>query len=97
MIQFRAKSEDVNIVLTIRFVPHVPFGHLLMSFRTSGTEPKVWCRTVLSKGAESLFQIKYYLEGYGSDSRQVSAILPCVVEHLANEWMKASRNDLHQP
>jgi len=66
MIQFRAKSMDVTIVLTIR---------------TSGTEPK----------------IKYYLEGCGGDPEQVSAILPRVVEHLANEWMKASENDLSHP
>ncbi|KAF8436904.1 hypothetical protein L210DRAFT_3688468 [Boletus edulis BED1] len=66
MIQFRAHSADVNIVLTIR---------------TSGTEPK----------------IKYYLEGCGNDPEQVSAILPRVVERLANEWMKASENDLSHP
>ncbi|KIJ17245.1 phosphomannomutase [Paxillus involutus ATCC 200175] len=56
MIQFRAQSAEVSIVLTIR---------------TSGTEPK----------------IKYYLEGSGSDPQKVSAILPRVVDHLANEWM----------
>ncbi|KAF8841010.1 hypothetical protein BDN67DRAFT_950632 [Paxillus ammoniavirescens] len=56
MIQFRAQSAEVSVVLTIR---------------TSGTEPK----------------IKYYLEGSGSDPEKVSAVLPRVVDHLANEWM----------
>ncbi|KIK96741.1 hypothetical protein PAXRUDRAFT_825647 [Paxillus rubicundulus Ve08.2h10] len=56
MIQFRAQSAEVSVVLTIR---------------TSGTEPK----------------IKYYLEGCGSDPQKVSAVLPRVVDHLANEWM----------
>jgi len=63
MIQFRAKSADVSIVLTIR---------------TSGTEPK----------------IKYYLEGSGNDPEHVSATLPRVVQHLANEWMKAAEYGL---
>ncbi|KAG6379074.1 hypothetical protein JVT61DRAFT_11510 [Boletus reticuloceps] len=81
MIQFRANSADVNIVLTIRFVPPVVLNTRSCRFRTSGTEPK----------------IKYYLEGCGNDPEQVSAILPRVVEHLANKWMKASENDLSQP
>jgi len=66
MIQFRAKSVDVSVVLTIR---------------TSGTEPK----------------IKYYLEGSGNDPKQVSSILPHVVEYLAKEWLRASDNELGQP
>ncbi|KAH0830438.1 hypothetical protein J3R83DRAFT_1833 [Lanmaoa asiatica] len=63
MIQFRAKSADISIVLTIRCIP----------------------------------RIKFYLEGCGDDPKQVSVILPRVVKHLANEWMKASENDLGQP
>lgn len=45
----------------------------------------------------SFIQIKYYLEGCGSDPERVSAILPHVVDSLANEWMKASENGLGRP
>ncbi|KAJ8468624.1 hypothetical protein ONZ45_g17180 [Pleurotus djamor] len=66
MIQFRAQNEDVKIVLTTR---------------TSGTEPK----------------IKYYLEGSGRDPAKVEAILPRVVEELGSEWLEAGKHSLGRP
>ncbi|KAK7043778.1 hypothetical protein VNI00_008390 [Paramarasmius palmivorus] len=68
MIQFRARraSDGSKIVLTIR---------------TSGTEPK----------------IKYYLEGSGKDKSVVSELLPRVVEELGNQWMEADQNKLGRP
>ncbi|KAG1736758.1 hypothetical protein EDB19DRAFT_1637442 [Suillus lakei] len=68
MIQFRALSEsdDSRIVLTIR---------------TSGTEPKV----------------KYYLEGSGSNRQAVHSLLGHVVDDLADDWMNAAENGLGRP
>ncbi|KAF4604010.1 phosphohexose mutase family protein [Pleurotus pulmonarius] len=66
MIQFRAGNDEVKIVLTTR---------------TSGTEPK----------------IKYYLEGSGRDRAKVEFILPKVVEELGREWMEAEKHSLGRP
>jgi len=68
MIQFRAESkgDGTRIVLTIR---------------TSGTEPKV----------------KYYLEGSGTDSFKVDVLLQKVVEELGRVWMEADKHNLGQP
>ncbi|ETW81836.1 hypothetical protein HETIRDRAFT_317679 [Heterobasidion irregulare TC 32-1] len=67
MIQFRAQSrEGVKIVLTTR---------------TSGTEPK----------------IKYYLEGSGKALSTVKQVLHDVVQELGEDWLQASRNKLGRP
>ncbi|KAJ2916011.1 hypothetical protein MD484_g4389, partial [Candolleomyces efflorescens] len=68
MVQFRAGSDedDARLVLTVR---------------TSGTEPK----------------IKYYLEGNGSDEAKVEAILTRVVEELGSVWMEADKHGLLKP
>jgi phosphomannomutase len=66
MIQFRAASEGLKVVLTTR---------------TSGTEPK----------------IKYYLEGSGQDRDAVQGVLREVVRELGDEWMQASLNSLGRP
>ncbi|KAI6043124.1 hypothetical protein EDC04DRAFT_2654682 [Pisolithus marmoratus] len=69
MVQFRAHSTndpDVKIVLTVR---------------TSGTEPK----------------IKYYLEGSATDRRKLNGILDLIVRDLAEVWMKASEYGLRSP
>ncbi|CAE6522611.1 unnamed protein product [Rhizoctonia solani] len=66
MITFKAKGDGVAIVLTIR---------------TSGTEPK----------------IKYYLEGSGSSREQVTQALARVVNELGVEWMQAKLHNLGVP
>ncbi|KAF8652709.1 hypothetical protein AX16_004213 [Volvariella volvacea WC 439] len=67
MIQFRAREEQgTTIVLTIR---------------TSGTEPK----------------IKYYLEGSGASATLVRAKLQEVVAELSVVWLQARRYNLGQP
>ncbi|KAH9065396.1 hypothetical protein EDB87DRAFT_1555578 [Lactarius vividus] len=67
MIQFRATSQDgFKIVLTIR---------------TSGTEPKV----------------KYYLEGSGNNRDTVQEILKEVVRELSDTWMQTDLNKLGRP
>ncbi|CAE6416104.1 unnamed protein product [Rhizoctonia solani] len=66
MITFKAKGDGVAIVLTIR---------------TSGTEPK----------------IKYYLEGSGSAREQVTQALSRVVDELGVEWMQAKLHNLGVP
>ncbi|KAH7335934.1 hypothetical protein B0J17DRAFT_769712 [Rhizoctonia solani] len=66
MITFKAKGDGVVIVLTIR---------------TSGTEPK----------------IKYYLEGSGSSREQVTQVLTRVVDELGAEWMQAKLHNLGVP
>ncbi|KAG6878773.1 hypothetical protein C0993_008072 [Termitomyces sp. T159_Od127] len=65
MIQFRAENtvEGTKIVLTIR---------------TSGTEPK----------------IKYYLEGSGKNPHSVATLLPKVVAVLGDVWFEADKNGL---
>lgn len=85
MIQFRAASKDgLKIVLTIR---------------TSGTEPKVRMRDMLGwEWSISAFrQIKYYLEGNGQDLDAVQKVLKEVVRELNDEWMQASLNKLGRP
>ncbi|KAF8712391.1 phosphohexose mutase family, partial [Rhizoctonia solani] len=66
MITFKAKGDGVAIVLTVR---------------TSGTEPK----------------IKYYLEGSGSTREQVTKALARVVDELRDEWMQAKLHNLGIP
>ena len=86
MIQFRAASKDgLKIVLTTR---------------TSGTEPKVRMRGMSEErdGSISAFrQIKYYLEGSGQDRGAVQNVLREVVRELSEEWMQASLNKLGRP
>ncbi|KAJ3519479.1 hypothetical protein NMY22_g13179 [Coprinellus aureogranulatus] len=68
MVQFRAgKDEDE--------------ARLMLTIRTSGTEPK----------------IKYYLEGSGPDGEKVVALLDRVVEELGKDWMEADRHGLLKP
>jgi len=68
MVTFRARDKKTRnkIVLTIR---------------TSGTEPK----------------IKYYLEGSGRNPADLSVLLEQVVSELKEVWMEASKNDLQSP
>jgi len=68
MITFRAEDRGTadSIVLTIR---------------TSGTEPK----------------IKYYLEGSGRNPHGLSALLTQVALELKEVWMEASKNGLYSP
>ncbi|CAE6463620.1 unnamed protein product [Rhizoctonia solani] len=66
MITFKANGDSIAIVLTIR---------------TSGTEPK----------------IKYYLEGSGSSREQVNQALSRVVNELGDEWMQAKLHNLGIP
>ncbi|KIY71646.1 hypothetical protein CYLTODRAFT_345563 [Cylindrobasidium torrendii FP15055 ss-10] len=68
MIQFRAENKDegVKIVLTVR---------------TSGTEPK----------------IKYYLEGSCKDASKVRPTLVQVVDELSDMWVQAKKNNLARP
>ncbi|KAG8738981.1 Phosphoglucomutase-3 [Ceratobasidium sp. 414] len=66
MITFKAADEGTAIVLTIR---------------TSGTEPK----------------IKYYLEGSGESREQVAQALTRVVDELGSSWMQAKLNSLGSP
>ncbi|KAG5735532.1 Phosphoglucomutase-2 [Termitomyces sp. T112] len=65
MIQFRAENavEGTKIVLTTR---------------TSGTEPK----------------IKYYLEGSGKNTHSVATLLPKVVAELGDVWLEADKHGL---
>ncbi|KAL0569810.1 hypothetical protein V5O48_012155 [Marasmius crinis-equi] len=68
MIQFRAERE--------------PGGDkIILTTRTSGTEPK----------------IKYYLEGSGKDEDVVAKLLKSVVEELGKDWMEAEKNNLGRP
>lgn len=85
MIQFRAASrEGLKIVLTTR---------------TSGTEPKVRTRRLLAgeTSTSTSRQIKYYLEGSGQDRDAVQNVLREVVRELNDEWMQASLNNLAHP
>ncbi|KAJ7929358.1 hypothetical protein B0H13DRAFT_947180 [Mycena leptocephala] len=68
MIQFRAvkKEDGTKMVLTTR---------------TSGTEPK----------------IKYYIEASGKDSGAVQEVLLKVVEELGATWMEAEKHHLGRP
>ncbi|KAI6167200.1 hypothetical protein EDD17DRAFT_1543402 [Pisolithus thermaeus] len=69
MVQFRAQSTndpDIKIVLTVR---------------TSGTEPK----------------IKYYLEGSAKDRQKLAGVLDLIVKDLADVWMKAPEYGLRTP
>jgi phosphoglucomutase len=85
MIQVRAASrEGLKVVLTTR---------------TSGTEPKVRMRRLLVGGTSvsTPRQIKYYLEGSGQDRDAVQNVLREVVRELNEEWMQASLNNLGRP
>jgi len=68
MITFRARDETTGqeVVLTIR---------------TSGTEPK----------------IKYYLEGQGKDEALLTTMLGKVVHTLQEDWLEAAKNNLSRP
>lgn len=44
-----------------------------------------------------VYQIKYYLEGSGSDAAEVASLLLQVVSELADEWMEAGKNNLGRP
>ncbi|THU99146.1 phosphoglucomutase 1 [Dendrothele bispora CBS 962.96] len=68
MIQFRAENREQGT-------------KIILTTRTSGTEPKV----------------KYYLEGSGSDSEQVTKTLVEVVKELGDVWMEAKKNNLGVP
>jgi hypothetical protein len=69
-----------------------------MVIRTSGTEPKV--RLLFAYPASYLtlaLQIKYYLEGSGTDPTEVGRLLPKVVVELQNIWMEAKKNNHGMP
>lgn len=68
MVQFRAGRDQDE-------------ARLMLTIRTSGTEPK----------------IKYYLEGTGSDETKIVQFLSNVVEELGRDWMEAERNELLKP
>ncbi|TFK25021.1 phosphoglucomutase 1 [Coprinopsis marcescibilis] len=65
MIQFRAGREEDPV-------------KLILTTRTSGTEPK----------------IKYYLEGSGRDPVEVVRVLNAAVDELSDVWMEAKKNGL---
>jgi predicted secreted protein len=44
-----------------------------------------------------VLQIKYYLEGSGRDSEQVTKTLTRVVEELGDVWMEVVKNKLVVP
>jgi len=68
MIQLRAGSKvaDVTLVLTLR---------------TSGTEPK----------------IKYYLEGSGGDPQTVKSFLCKATLDIAENWIQVDKYNLEMP
>jgi len=70
MITFRGEGNDepnpIRIVLTIR---------------TSGTEPK----------------IKYYLEATGGNRQRVQTSLSRVVDELSINWMEVKKNGIRRP
>ncbi|KAF8803603.1 hypothetical protein BYT27DRAFT_7195445 [Phlegmacium glaucopus] len=66
MIQLRAGSKDVTLVLTLR---------------TSGTEPK----------------IKYYLEGSGGDPQAVKSFLHKATLDIAENWIQVDKHNLATP
>jgi hypothetical protein len=68
-----------------------------MVIRTSGTEPKVWLFPYLASYLTLVLQIKYYLEGSGTDPTEVGKLLPKVVAALRNTWMEAKKNNLGMP
>jgi hypothetical protein len=47
--------------------------------------------------AHDTTQIKYYLEGSGSDPSAIARLLPQVVRELGEEWMEAKANGLGMP
>jgi len=67
MIQIRAGSEvlGTNLVLTLR---------------TSGTEPK----------------IKYYLEGNGKHARTVDSLLSKAVADISENWIQADKYNMRK-
>ena len=42
-------------------------------------------------------QIKYYLEGNGTDSGEVGMLLQKVSTELRDDWMEATKNGLEMP
>ncbi|KAH6918817.1 phosphoglucomutase 1, partial [Coprinopsis sp. MPI-PUGE-AT-0042] len=65
MIQFRAGKPDDPV-------------KLILTTRTSGTEPK----------------IKFYMEGSGKDLKEVERVLGSAVDELRDSWMEADKNEL---
>jgi len=99
MIQLRAESSGggTKIVLTIRYVCSQCQPLLLnVVIRTSGTEPKVALFLFVYPASclTLALQIKYYLEGNGTDPTEVGRLLPKVVMELRNTWMEAKKNNL---
>jgi hypothetical protein len=86
MIQFRAESPEDGTRITL-------------TTRTSGTEPKVSVAncSILDEDILTIIQIKYYLEGSGTDPEQVAKLLPRVVRELGEDWMQAKKNHLQSP
>lgn len=83
MITFKLASDGIDVVMTLR---------------TSGTEPKV--RAMLRRQKTSnrgSLQIKYYIEGRGNDRDEVARSLDGVVRELRDSWMRAKENGLEEP
>lgn len=99
IVGWRNKDYTYNTVCLLS--PSVNYYVVLllnMIIRTSGTEPKV--RLLFAYPASCLtlaLQIKYYLEGSGTDPTEVGRLLPRVVEELRNIWMEAKKNNLGIP
>ncbi|KAJ6547199.1 hypothetical protein B0H19DRAFT_257242 [Mycena capillaripes] len=68
MIQFRAVKKEAGT-------------KMVLTTRTSGTEPK----------------IKYYIEACGKDPAAVQEVLVKVVEELGSTWMEADKHHLGRP
>jgi len=69
MITFRGEENDSSDPI-----------HMVLTIRTSGTEPK----------------IKYYLEATGGNRERVRISLNRVVEELANSWMEVTKHGIKQ-
>ncbi|KIM48987.1 hypothetical protein M413DRAFT_438147 [Hebeloma cylindrosporum] len=67
MIQIRAGSEVLGI-------------NLVLTLRTSGTEPK----------------IKYYLEGSGKDAKTVDSLLSKAVADISENWVQANKHGIRK-
>jgi len=68
MIQLRAGSNDIDLAL-------------VLTLRTSGTEPK----------------IKYYLEGSGGDPQAVKSLLRKATLDIAENWIQVGKYNLGIP
>ncbi|KAF8163059.1 hypothetical protein B0H34DRAFT_651389 [Crassisporium funariophilum] len=68
MIQFRAHSDTAGT-------------SLVLTLRTSGTEPK----------------IKYYLEGSGRDRKEIPPLLTKAIADIADNWMRVDKFNLGRP